>query len=61
MQPCDEVPLVRYANASFDSGAGGTEAGKSVLGKVMAVVTSRAIAQGEQVVGSAAGPSGTVV
>lgn len=48
MQPCDEVLLVRCASASFDSDAGGTEAGKCVLGKVVAAVTSRAIAQGQQ-------------
>lgn len=37
------------------------EAGKSVLGKVKAVVTCRAIAQGEQVAVPAAGPSDTAV
>lgn len=46
MHPCDEVPSVRYARASFGLDAGDTEAGKCVLGKVMAVVTGRAIAQG---------------
>lgn len=46
MQPCDEVPSVRYASVGFDSDAGDAEAGKCVLGKVMAVVTGRAIAQG---------------